>query len=325
MEIGSFIELDIPSTGEFYQGDKEIARLNTARAGIFHALKLLHVNTIYLPYYLCPNVKEFLTKKGISIHFYHLNQQFEPLLKQPEKETAVLLTNYFGILSQNRLQDLSKRFEHVIVDNSQSFFTPPIEDCYNIYSARKFFGVPDGCYVIGKNAELFTETYDQDYSSVTAAFLLKRHEFGCNAVYTERMQNEERLDFSNIKLMSILTRTLLKGIDYERIRKKRFENFDTAHRLYKLHNLLDPTLWMTDANVPMVYPFMFKDDSLVAKLISQKIYTGRWWKDVLNHVEFDSFEGKLSSFMVPIPIDQRYNQEEINYCYEVIHSILNLS
>lgn len=325
MEIGSFIELDIASTGEYFQDDIKIARLNTARAGIYHALRLLNINTVFLPYYLCPTVKEFLSRKGISISYYRLNEQFEPLLKQPEKEAVVLISNYFGIFSQNRLKAICKNFKHVIIDNSQSFFSPPIEGCYNVYSTRKFFGVPDGCYVIGENARLFTETYDKDYSSETAAFLLKRHEFGSSAVYAERMKNEKRLDRSDIKLMSILTQTLLNGIDYERIRKKRIENFYIAHKLYKQFNLLDPTLWMTDENAPMVYPFMFKDEGLVTKLNNKNIYTGRWWKDVLSHVEPDSFEGQLSSFMVPIPIDQRYTRKEVDYCYEVILSVLNLS
>lgn len=324
MEIGSFIELDIPVTGEYYHIENDIARLNTARAGIYHALKVMRINTIYLPYYLCPTVKEFLSTKGISILFYRLNEQFEPMLKQAGNETAVLLSNYFGISSQDRLQKLSKRFKHIIIDNSQSFFMHPIDGCYNVYSTRKFFGVPDGCYVIGKNAGMLTETYEQDFSSGTAAFLLKRHEYGCSAIYPERMLNEKRLDNSDIKLMSKLTRSLLQGIDYNRIRKKRIENFHLTHQLYKDINLLDPMFWMTDENVPMVYPFMYKDEALVEKLNAQKIYTGRWWKDVLNYVEPESFEGALSSFMVPIPIDHRYNQKEINYCFEVICSVLNL-
>jgi hypothetical protein len=51
MEIGSFIELDLPNTGEYNLVDSEldIARLNAARAGVFHALQLYGTNEIYLP------------------------------------------------------------------------------------------------------------------------------------------------------------------------------------------------------------------------------------------------------------------------------------
>ena len=48
-----------------------------------------------------------------------------------------------------------------------------------VYSCRKFVGAPDGAYVVGKYAHKSVEEYPQCYSSDTAAFLLKRIEYGC--------------------------------------------------------------------------------------------------------------------------------------------------
>ena len=89
-EIGSFIEFDLRETGEFYQGEKDIAHLNTARASIFHCLRLMKCDTIYLPYYLCPTVKNFLARKGINLTFYYINRDFEPFLNNQKKAQQFL-------------------------------------------------------------------------------------------------------------------------------------------------------------------------------------------------------------------------------------------
>jgi len=192
----------------------------------------------------------------------------------------------------------------------------------NIYSVRKFFGVPDGCYVIAKNAEKYKDVYQQDYSSDTACFLLKRIEYGCSAVYADRMKNEKRIDESDIMLMSYLTKTLLEGIDYKSIKKKRKANFEQTHLLYKKVNLIDPHKFLDNLSVPMVYPLVYLDPDLVDKLNKNGIYTGRWWKSVVPKVPQNSFENLLSQYMIPLPIDQRYDFEIIKKIKNIIFQIM---
>ena len=321
-ELGSFIEMDFRDAPGYYEGENVLA-LNTARASIYHALTVMKLNTIHLPFYLCPSVEKFLLRKGITVNKYSISTAFEPIDVNPKQDEAILIVNYFGIISPVRLQSVIQRFENVIVDNSQSFFTEPFENCYTVYSPRKFVGVPDGAYVIGKNVQLHSELLPQDFSSNHAAFLLKRVEYGSSAVYAERMKNEERLDQSDLMRMSKLTQLLLKNIDYKNIRDKRLENFQFAHRLFKNINLLSSQIENIENLNPMVYPLMVENAELVEKLNAKGIYTGRWWKDVLITVSKESFEAQLSTFMVPIPIDQRYGKEELAYIKSQIDIILS--
>ncbi len=85
MEIGSFIELDLRNTGEYFIEEENIARLNMARAGIYHACRLLNCQKAYIPYYLCPTVKNFLERKGIKVIQYFTSKNFEPLVERQEK------------------------------------------------------------------------------------------------------------------------------------------------------------------------------------------------------------------------------------------------
>lgn len=318
MEIGSYIGLDLKDTGEYYGGLANIARLNSARAGICHCCRLYNCNTIYIPYYLCPTVKRFLLEHSVEVRSYFINEDFEPLNIRQEKGEAILLVNYFGIFASNKIKKLANKFHNVIIDNSAAFYSGPLEDCYNVYSPRKFFGVPDGCYVIGDYAEKYVCEYDQDFSSPTASFLFKRIEFSTSETYDERMKNEERIDNSGILKMSLLTKSLLSNVDYLAIKRKRLYNFQYAHELFSGINKLDPTIFVDNECVPMVYPLLIEQVGLDDKLKVNKIYTGRWWKSVLSEVDDSDFEAWLSKYMVPVPIDQRYDQNVIKHIYDVI-------
>lgn len=321
MEIGSFIELQFEKGKEYYQGDVDIARLNTGRAAIYHALRITGCETIWLPIYQCDTVREFLKKKNAQIKYYHIDKSFNPIdLKQKENE-AVLLVNYYGIMSENRMRELASQYKNVIIDNSQAFFCKPLTNCLNVYSCRKFVGVPDGAYVIGKNAHLFLEEYEQGYSSDTSTFLLQRIEYGCEGkAYESRKSNESRIDSEDILRMSKLTRTILDGTDYEQIMVKRKANFEMTSILFKDLNKIDPLEYYDNETIPMVYPLVVEDDNLINKLFEAKHFQGHWWSYLLDETNESDFENWLSRYIIPITIDQRYGKEELEYINSILRN-----
>ncbi|OQB14360.1 MAG: hypothetical protein BWY15_01217 [Firmicutes bacterium ADurb.Bin193] len=317
MEIGSFIELELKKGNEYYKGDN-VARLNSARAGIYHALRILDCNTANIPYYQCNTVRDFLLNKGIKIKYYHIDSGFNPIDLEVGDDEAVLLVNYYGIMSGARMGELAAGYKNVIIDNSQAFFAKPIDNCMNVYSPRKFFGVPDGCYVIGNNANRLTGEYGQDYSSDTSLFLLKRIEAGCEKSYADRMENEKRIDRSDILKMSGLTHAILDGIDYQRVIAKRRENFMLAKELFDSVNKLDVSGYYDKDCIPMVYPLVYEDDGIMDILHKNKIFQGRWWSYLLDEVKAETFEYYISRYIIPITIDQRYGADELKFTRELI-------
>ena len=318
-EIGSFIELELPKGNELFKGEADIARLNTGRAAIWHAFRVTGARVIWVPYYQCETVREFLGRKGATIKYYHQDRNYEPLDLSPEPDEAVLLVNYFGIMSHERMSALADALPNVIIDNCQAFFCGPIEGALNVYSARKFNGVPDGAYVVGKDAHKYVDEYPQCYSSDTAAFLLKRIEYGCEGEgYKSRTINEERVDREDIMKMSKFTRALLDGADYENNRKKRRANFNYACGLFSDINRLDPTRFYDENTVPMVYPLVVEDEALLGKLIAAKHFQGHWWKYITEDLPESTFEHWLSRYVIPVTIDQRYGTEELDYINKVI-------
>ena len=319
MEIGSFIEMEFSKGREYYSGN-HVARLNCGRAGIYHAARVLGCTTVYLPYYQCDTVRDFLIKKKLRVRYYSLDERFTPLIETLEPgSSTIVIVNYYGIMSHKRLATLAHRYQNVIIDNSQAFFCKPIDTCLNVYSARKFFGVPDGSYVIGPNASTYVEDYRQDFSSDTSQFLLQRIEYGCEGkAYKSRMLNEHRLDVSDVKKMSKLTRAILDGTNYDQVLQKRKANFEIADRLFHKVNKLDAKIYYDEECVPMVYPLVIENDNLLAKLLAHKIFQGHWWSYLLREIADGTFEYWLSRYMIPITIDQRYTEQELLFCYQTI-------
>lgn len=318
MEIGSFIELQFAKGHEYWTGDN-VARLNSGRSAIWHAFKQTGCKKILLPVYQCHTVREFLESKGVEIEYYNIDFDFSPKLDDVTDDCAVLIVNYFGIFSVSEMRRRAGKYKNLIIDNCPAFYASPIDECINVYSARKFFGVPDGSYVIGKSISPDTD-YESDYSSNTSLFMLKRIEYGCEGqVYKDREKNEERIDSSDAKKMSKLTHTILDSIDYEIVKAKRKENFEYARRLFDDINLLDVTRFYDDTCVAMVYPLMVKDDTLMKRLIAGKHFQGNWWRYITGLPYANQFEKELSQYMIPVTIDQRYGKRELDYIKSIVY------
>ena len=319
MEIGSFIELQLPKGREMYEGDEDIARLNSGRMGIWHAFRISGAKRIWIPIYLCDSIRDTFQKKGVKMCFYHQDEHFNPIDIEEKDDDAVLLVNYFGIMSSQRMANLSRFFKHPIIDCTQSFFCMPIENALMVYSCRKFVGAPDGAYVIGKNAHKYTDQYPLCYSSDTAAFLFQRIEYGCEGKgYQARSLNEHRLDVEDCMRMSRLTRAIMDAEDYEFNRSTRKRNFNYAHELFSGINKIDPLLYMDDDTIPMVYPLVVEDEDLLPSLQAAKHFQGHWWSYICQEQPKESFESWISRYIIPITIDQRYGKKALDYIARVI-------
>ena len=321
MEIGSFLELQLPKGMEFYGQKEDCIRLNTGRAAIWHAFRVTGAKRIWIPIYQCDSVREFFQRKGVDICYYHIDSDFNPLDIEATKDDAVLIVNYYGIMSETRMTELASRYPHPIIDNCQAFFCRPISGAMNVYSCRKFVGVPDGSYVIGKCANKYAEEYPQGYSSDTSAFLLMRIEYGCEGKgYQARSINEHRVDTEDIMLMSKLTHSILDGTDYGEICKKRRGNFAYFHTRLKDINRINPLKYYDENTIPMVYPLVVEDDELLPHLQAAKHFQGHWWSYICDEQPAESFEHWLSRYVIPITIDQRYGKEELDYLVRIIQN-----
>ena len=318
-DIGSYIELEFPKGRELFQdiSEQDKIRLNHGRAAIYHALRCYGIKKVWLARYQCFVVRDFLWSKGIEVDYYEIDKDFKPLLESNEPDTAIVLNNYFGLLGDKHFEPLLKKYHNVIIDNAQAMFYPPKMDVLNIYSPRKFLSVPDGAYVIGKNVNRFS--YEQDVSSDTAQFLLMRYEYGFNGNgYANKRANDERINTSDIKLMSKLTQILLDSFDYENILERRRANFAYARSQFDSINMLNLDELLGENVEPMGYPLMVDFAEIMPEFHKHHIYQKNYWEHILHETEPDSVEYKLSKYFTLVCTDQRYGKEEIDFQRDII-------
>lgn len=315
-EYGGYLPLELPRKNEYFSWIREddILRLNCGRSTFYCAAVCLNVKKIYVPYLNCKNSVDPFEKLGIEYEYYFLNDDLMPDIKEINSDEAVLWINYYGNATEEQKKVVIQKYDKLIIDNCHAFYSQPVlkEGVYNCYSTRKFFGVADGAYLIGKAFEEFN--LEESFSYNTSEFLMKTIEVGTNAAYKDSLDNENNIA-KEIKKMSKLTRRILASIDYEEIQKIRKNNLC---RLHKHLNRINEFNVNTNFDTQIYYPLLVINDSLRSKLIANHIYTPTWWRHVPCLCGEKKIETILSRYMIMLPIDQRYTVDDMDDLAQVV-------
>lgn len=311
--IGGYFSLELPLFEEYH---KDVIKLNTGRNCLEYILRVRKYKKLYIPYYTCDVILEPLRKLGVSYEFYHINIHLELTYEiDLNADEALLYTNYYG-LKQRYSEKLARQYgKSLIVDNTQAFYAKPIAGVDTFYTCRKFFGVPDGAYLyIDQKLDIELE---QDLSYERLPFLIKRIDLSPEAGYKDFRDASKSLVNQPIKRMSLLTQRMMQGIDYKTVALRRIANYLLLDAtLGQDNNLL---LSLEDDAVPMAYPFLVHAKGLREKLIGKRIFVARYWPNVLEWVSESDIEYSLAMQLIPLPIDQRYSDEDMEYILEMIN------
>lgn len=293
--IGGYRELEL-RTGEHFH--PQAIRLNTARNCFEYLLRTKGYKRVYLPHYTCEVMLEPLRKLGIEWQYYHIDRYFDPVERVSLRENeAYLYTNYYG-LKQERVKALASIYgNRLIVDNAQAFFSEPVEGISTFYSARKFFGVPDGAYLYTDT--MLDEPLETDRSFDRMQHLLKRIDLSAEEGYADFQTAEASLCNQPIRRMSALTDKLLRSIDYDRAAEHRQKNYRV------LQKELDPACEfpLGDHDVPMAFPFRTDNPALRQRLIARRIYIPCYWPNVLTSCSPAGTEYELAERCLPLPLE----------------------
>lgn len=319
--IGGYLELELPKERNDFP-HAHCPALNSGRHALEYILLQLgpDVKTVHLPYYTCDVVLEPLRRLNIGYQFYHINEGLEiDNLPNLGEGQYIMANNYFGIKDRYMDDLFNKLGVKLIVDNSQAFFAPERLGMMSFYSPRKFVGVSDGGFAwTPVNRKIDPE---QDFSTDRAKYLLRRIDAGASAGYAEFKESSHDLSQQPMKRMSDLTYRILSSIDFDEVRRLRRSNFDILHAELGCRNLMSIPETSSFA-CPMVYPFMTEDKTLRQKLIKNQIFVATYWPNIRNWCGQDSLEYKLANEIIPLPIDQRYGEEEMLYILKTIKEII---
>ena len=308
-EIGGYMEFEHFHGKEFHEN---AIGLNCGRNALAYLIEAHQIKSIYLPYFLCSSVVDVCKKSSVSLHFYSIREDFTPIVPDSFSGSDWLyVVNYYGQLNDAFL--LSLREKNVIIDNAQAFFRMPLPEVPTLYTCRKFFGVSDGAYLY--TTKLLEQRLEIDESYNRMGFVLGRFERPASEFYKEASDNNDFFSHESVKRMSPLTKNCLKAIDYELVRTRRNKNFSYLHSVLGKDNRLA----LVNPDGAFAYPLYHEDGIRIRKQLAQnKIYIPTLWPNVLDTCPVNSVEYQYAANILPLPVDQRYGEDEMKTMVEGI-------
>lgn len=311
VEIGGYIELD---TYRLPMLHENAIKLNCGRNALAYLIESKNIKKAYIPKFNCDCITDLCKRMNIDFDTYSIDKSFRPIFnKELNAGECFYLINYYGQISNTEIEVYKGKYKNIIVDNAQAYFQMPVEGIDTLYTCRKFFGVSDGAILY--TDKKLNRKLDIDESFNRMRFVLGRFERSASEFYIESSENNDLFDNESIKYMSKLTQNLLHGIDYGYVEKKRTTNFEYLDKIFKDKNQLQ----LCTPNGAFMYPLLVSNGAEIRKELQQKkIYIPVLWPNVLNECSEESIEYNFAKNILPLPCDQRYSEEEMEYMSKLI-------
>lgn len=309
--MGGSFGAELPLYNNFpYTESSGCALLSSGRAALECLLNNMpRPRRVLIPRFICDTVTEPLLRMGLTIVRYEVTEQLEPCPPTDvDSGDLLLLVNYFGLKGEAVQAAALRHPGPVIVDATTALYTPPLPGIPTFYSPRKFGGLCDGGVACAPfPLQLPAE---QDCSTTRMLGMLQRTEFGLSHAAAAIQQAEDSLS-APAKRMSPLTRKLLQSIDWQLAAHKRLQNYSTLHAALAPINRLQ--LPAQPAFATMCYPLVCGIPGLRDELIDAGVALPLYWPEVIATTSADETENLLARTLLPLPIDQRYTESDMNW------------
>lgn len=296
----------------------------------------------FLPAYLCSSVLLPFLQQGYQCYFYEIKQDFTPAIKSIEfKEAPGIFYHmgYYGFPTNEGLKNTIDCLEYhgtiVIEDITQTLFTDwPRWDRNNycVASIRKWFGIPCGGMLVSNEDFIRSElVINSQYTRIREEALKTK------ALYEHTQILSHKLDYQKLFLnaeelmeedngewaMDENSKSILSGIEVEKLMKKRQKNF---HRLDQKLNKVSAinNQWKTSMSriCPMFYPIYVENPKeLQKKLSKEKIYCPIHWPKPSQITQCYESTDMIYEHILSIPCDQRYDSNHMDRIIDVLDKL----
>lgn len=313
-EIGGYIEYEY-NHGKMLHEDA--IKLNCGRRAFSYLIKSRNIKKIWMPRFTCSSVIEPCIKEKIEYQLYSVGIDFLPNDTAISSEDWVYIINYYGQITNDKIIVLKKKYPKLIIDNTQAYFQMPVNGVDTFYTCRKFFGVTDGAVLYTASAVDTELDIDESYTRMT--YILGRFERSASEFYSLYDSNNSLFNNEPIKRMSRLTENILKGLDYDRIKEVRTQNFKYLHSHLEELNKLD----LIVPEGAFMYPlYIDNGHNIRRKLIEKKIYIPTLWPDTYDYCNSDDLEYDMTKNILPLPVDQRYGKNDMDYIVQKVEKYM---
>jgi len=333
-EIGSEFHWPGVPQGPFHPWPEPHIMFSSGRDALLTVWRTIQKDTnsvLHVPDYFCAEVVSWWENHGVIIRRYSDG----PHKDAPDWETltvstgdAVLAVNFFGVREGNVWDEWRRVNKNIFLLEDHSH--DPLSDWalnskadYAFASLRKTFPTPDGATLWSpRSLPLPDEPSFGDFCGSAlklAAMILKRDYLeGSNGRIKEifrgfQLDGERNLAASNSMAVSPWSRFLLASGCPLEWRKRRAENARIFLNLISLHPSIRSlfTVWPEKHcpfNAVLQFPSKNARDECRSSLIKSQVYPMIHW-ELSPESSVDSLQ--LASRIMTIPVDQRYNVEDM--------------
>lgn len=358
MEIGSVIELeshqyynDCSSNIPFYlpfMGKKEWSTIfyQSGRNAIEQLVYELYKEKdekILLPDYICGSVTQAVERAGVQYENYSLDinlefceEEIDNLLK--DNVRCIYIAHYFGKKIDSKKLESIRRWKAkgilIIEDITLSLFSKDDTGIgfgdYVLGSIRKWLPIPDGGFIATVGKKLPSDGKMKSISQYTFYYLLvqmMKREYvaeGCvnkelKSVYMTYYRKAMENLFSDytIRPMSDFSKNYLKNYDINQIIKRRIQNYDFLDKRLREDDRIRPIVIRSKNYVPLGMTVLCeKRDDFLQYMIKHNIYCNVHW--ILPGRKENHVIKQLSSSIMTIPCDQRYEIRDMEYIVDIM-------
>lgn len=300
-----------------------------------------------MPAYMCDSVFLPFLHRGWELVFYSVDRELETAgeeifrLALEHDPGLVFVHPYYGTDTcrglRRQLSALRRSGVMIMEDVTQSYYLEGAgQDAdFVVGSLRKWYAVPDGGF-LASDLPIAEEILldGEEYAAERLAPLVQKWEY----LWDEGLPEEERqkrkavfyekncaleaeLDrYEGVRRISQLSARILSQVDEEAARQRRAENYSYLYEKMIGMKRLWPIL-MKEDEAPLYFPVYVKErDELQRFLRERGIYAPVLWPvGELNRDELRGDETYIYEHMLAIPIDQRYNTDQME---EIVQALI---
>lgn len=297
---------------------------------------------ILFPAYCCWSMIAPFEKAGWKIIYYRLNEDLtvdvdylKDLLTEHHPH-AVLVMNFYGSAStDDAVKAIKEYHQNCLVIEDFSHCTFSIKQIFNqdvdyyVSSIRKSIGVCDGAVVISHHTlnDDMVEKGDIALSNLRfhGQHLKGQYAFSKNNedknVFLKEIREGEGIlnDFEKIFPITEMAQMMLKTINSESIVYARRENFNHLYGLLKDKVDMPKGIERASEGAPFSLPILIDNrDNLQGVLAQKGLYAPVLWPLCDEARDVCHVSAKMADEMLSIPIDQRYDYDDIEDIAKII-------
>ena len=347
-----FPERLLGSPSQFNCVGEDYVWLSTGRSAIKYVIESIESRkpgikkVAVLPSFTCNTVFEPFLKAGYEVFYYPIENDLKTtadiILKTAIEHDAsiILFHRFFGFNTlDNQIDSMCETLrnsgKYTIEDCTQCLYSsiPRAQSDYTVGSIRKWTGTPDGGFAVCRDGRFCQKPNQSDtmleQAKVKASYSKYRFLFEGEGNKGEMLamyrKAEDLLDHqTKFYAISKTSASVQAHLDIKQLIRKRRENFTTLFQ--SLQGPMKPVFELDDNHdVPLYFPILVEDRASLQKyLADNSIYAPVVWpKDEQQQMVCTGAEHAYQHLLC-IPIDQRYDTDDMNRIVRVINKYYNV-